>query len=120
MTWLVDYCGLVNMIVYDKYDDLKKMYDFFIRVQSEHLLIRKSWLPRFGKPGKSVIGDQRLKNPFAFLERLIDERAKYLSIIDRAFYYDKTLYKMFCSCFAYLSKGLPNSSRCKFDYKFRK
>ncbi|KAF2302391.1 hypothetical protein GH714_036121 [Hevea brasiliensis] len=82
---------------------LGRMYNLFRRVPNGLLTIREVMTSHLRETGKQVVTDpERLKDPVEFVQRLLDEKDKYDSIISLAFNNDKTFQNALNSSFEYL------------------
>ncbi|XP_047314720.1 cullin-3A-like [Impatiens glandulifera] len=102
--------GLVNMIVNDKYDDLKRMYCLFKRVSNGLPFIRDVMTSHIRETGKQLVTDpEKLKDPVDFVQRLLDAKDKHDNIIHLAFNNDKTFQNALNSSFEYFVNLNPRS-----------
>ncbi|KAG6766085.1 hypothetical protein POTOM_030150 [Populus tomentosa] len=68
-------CGLVNMLLDDKFDDLGRMYNLFRRVPDGLSTIREVMTSHLRETGKQLVSDpERLKDPVEFVQCLLDEK----------------------------------------------
>ncbi|XP_027187618.1 cullin-3A-like isoform X2 [Cicer arietinum] len=94
--------GLVNMLINDKYEDLKRMYNLFRRVPSGLTIVKDVMTSFIRDTGKQLIMDpERLKDPVDFVQRLLDLKDKYDKVITMAFNNDKTFQNALNSAFEY-------------------
>ncbi|XVF58253.1 hypothetical protein PTKIN_Ptkin07bG0049700 [Pterospermum kingtungense] len=94
--------GLVNMIVDEKYKDLRRMYCLFLRVSNGLVLLRDVMTSYIHDTGKQLVSDpERLKDPVDFVQRLLDLKDKHDKIITSAFRNDKTFQNALNSSFEY-------------------
>ena len=116
--------GLVNMLLDDKYEDLGRMYNLFRRVPNGLSTIREVMTSHLRETGKQLVTDpERLKDPVEFVQRLLDEKDKYDSIISNAFNNDKTFQNALNSSFEYfinLNACSPEFISLFVDDKLRK
>ena len=116
--------GLVNMLVNDKYEDLKRMYSLFRRVPTGLYIIRDVMTSHIRNTGKQLVTDpERLKDPVDFVQRLLDEKDKNDKIINLAFNNDKTFQNALNSSFEYfinLNSRSPEFISLFVDDKLRK
>ncbi|GMH15312.1 hypothetical protein Nepgr_017153 [Nepenthes gracilis] len=78
--------GLVNMLLDDRYDDLKRMYNLFHGVHRGLDTIRDVMTSHIQDTVKQLVTDpERVKDPVEFVQRLLDEKAEYDMIISFAF-----------------------------------
>ncbi|KAF9673890.1 hypothetical protein SADUNF_Sadunf10G0070900 [Salix dunnii] len=116
--------GLVNMLLDDKYEDLGRMYNLFRRVPNGLSTIREVMTSHLRETGKQLVTDaERLKDPVEFVQRLLDEKDKYDSIITNAFNNDKTFQNALNSSFEYfinLNARSPEFISLFVDDKLRK
>lgn len=116
--------GLVNMIVDDKYEDLKRMYTLLRRVPTGLVLIRDVMTSYVRETGKQLVTDlERLKDPVDFVQRLLDMKDKYDKIIGSAFGNDKTFQNALNSSFEFfinLNSRSPEYISLFVDDKLRK
>nr|XP_043632731.1 cullin-3A-like [Erigeron canadensis] len=102
--------GLVNMIVDDKYEDMRRMYNLFRRVLNGLTLIRNVMTSHIRETGKQLVTDpERLKDPVDFVQRLLDEKDKHDKTINLAFNNDKTFQNALNSSFEYFINLNPRS-----------
>ncbi|KAL6190048.1 hypothetical protein ACLB2K_036449 [Fragaria x ananassa] len=98
----MDNSGLVNMLLDDKYEDLRRMYNLFRRVCNGLSTIREVMTSHIRETGKQLVTDpERLKDPVEFVQRLLDEKDKCDSIIKLSFNNDKTFQNGLNSSFEY-------------------
>ncbi|CAL1370617.1 unnamed protein product [Linum trigynum] len=120
----MDNSGLVNMLLDDKYDDLGRMYNLCRRVPNGLLTIREVMTSHLRETGKQLVTDpERLKDPVEFVQRLLDEKDKYDSIINKAFINDKTFQNALTNSFEYfinLNARSPEFISLFVDDKLRK
>ncbi|KAG8500032.1 hypothetical protein CXB51_003561 [Gossypium anomalum] len=116
--------GLVNMLLDDKYEDLGRMYNLFRRVPNGLSTIRDVMTSHLREIGKQLVTDaEKLKDPVEFVQRLLDEKDKYDSIISQAFSNDKTFQNALNSSFEYfinLNNRSPEFISLFVDDKLRK
>lgn len=116
--------GLVNMLVNNKYDDLRRMYKLFFRVPSGLSIMRDVMTSYIQDTGKQLVTNlERLKDPINLVQRLLDLKDKYEKIISLAFYKDKTFQNALNSSFEYfinLNVQSPEFISLFVDDKFRK
>ncbi|KAL9226228.1 hypothetical protein vseg_002063 [Gypsophila vaccaria] len=102
--------GLVNMLLADKYDDLGRMYNLFRRVTNGSNTVRNVMTSHMRDTGKQLVTDpERVKDPVEFVQRLLDEKDKYDTIISTAFGNDKTFQNALNSSFEYFINLNPRS-----------
>ncbi|XP_004297309.1 PREDICTED: cullin-3A [Fragaria vesca subsp. vesca] len=120
----MDNSGLVNMLLDDKYEDLGRMYNLFRRVCNGLSTIREVMTSHIRETGKQLVTDpERLKDPVEFVQRLLDEKDKYDSIIKLSFNNDKTFQNGLNSSFEYfinLNTRSPEFISLFVDDKLRK
>ncbi|KAJ8773688.1 hypothetical protein K2173_006338 [Erythroxylum novogranatense] len=116
--------GMVNMLLDDKYEDLGRMYNLFRRVSNGCLIIRDVMTSHLRETGKQLVTDpETLKDPVEFVQRLLDEKDKYDSIVSSAFSNDKTFQNALNSSFEYfinLNVRSPEFISLFVDDKLRK
>ena len=116
--------GLVNMLLDDKYEDLKRMYNLFRRVPNGLSTIRDVMTCHLRETGKQLVTDpEKLKDPVEFVQRLLDEKDKYDRIIISSFINDKTFQNALNSSFEYfinLNQRSPEFISLFVDDKLRK
>lgn len=67
--------GLVNMLLDDKYEDLKRMYGLFRRVPNGLSTIRDLMASHIRETGKQLVTDpEKLKDPVEFVSCLLEEK----------------------------------------------
>ncbi|CAL8994535.1 unnamed protein product, partial [Prunus brigantina] len=120
----MDNSGLVNMLLDDKYEDLGRMYNLFRRVSNGLSTIREVMTSHLRETGKQLVTDpERLKDPVEFVQRLLDEKDKYDSIIRLSFSNDKTFLNALNSSFEFfinLNNRSPEFISLFVDDKLRK
>ncbi|CAN1321591.1 CUL3A [Linum perenne] len=120
----MDNSGLVNMLLDDKYEDLRRMYNLFRRVPNGLITIRDVMTSHLRETGKQLVTDpERLKDPVEFVQRLLDEKDKYDAIINKAFGNDKTFQNALTNSFEYfinLNARSPEYISLFVDDKLRK
>ena len=78
--------GCACMMADNKLEDLKRMFSLFSRVPSTLDHIRECMSDCVKKTGASIISDQdKVKDPVAFVQQLLDLKAKYDDIVDNCF-----------------------------------
>ncbi|KAM0022175.1 putative cullin [Helianthus debilis subsp. tardiflorus] len=93
---------LVDMIVNDKYDDLARTYNSFHRVPNGLTPIRNEMTSHIQETCKQLfINLERVKDPVAFVQRLLEEKHKHDKITSLAFNNDKTFQNALNSSFEY-------------------
>ncbi|KAJ1281042.1 hypothetical protein BS78_04G278300 [Paspalum vaginatum] len=116
--------GLVNMLVDDKYEDLRRMYALFRRVPDGLSTIRDVMTSYLRETGKQLVMDpESLKDPVEFVQRLLNEKDKHDKIISVAFGNDKTFQNALNSSFEYfinLNNRSPEFISLYVDDKLRK
>ncbi|KAI3882540.1 hypothetical protein MKX03_023320 [Papaver bracteatum] len=116
--------GLVNMLVDDKFEDLRRMYSLFGRVSEGLPMIRDVMGCHVRETGKQLVSDpERLKDPMDFVQCLSDKKDKYDKIISLAFNNDKTFQNALNSSFEYfmnLNARTPEFISLFVDCKLRK
>ncbi|KAK4760444.1 hypothetical protein SAY87_005337 [Trapa incisa] len=116
--------GLVKMLLDDRYEDLGRMYTLFRRVSNGLLTIREVMTSHIREIGKQLVTDpEKLKDPVEFVQRLLDEKDKYDSIINLAFSNDKMFQNALNSSFEYfinLNARSPEFISLFVDDKLRK
>ena len=96
--------GLVNMLVEDKYEDLKRMYNLFRLVPDGLSTIQEVMTSYIRETGEKLVTDpEMLKDPVKIVQRLSDEKDKYDRIISSSFDNDKTFRNALNSSFEYLN-----------------
>ncbi|KAF6154646.1 hypothetical protein GIB67_000530 [Kingdonia uniflora] len=102
--------GLVNMLVNDKFEDLGRIYSLFRRVPDGISTLKDVMTSHIRETGKQLVTDpERLKDPVAFVQRLLDEKDKLDKIISLAFNNDKTFQNALNSSFEYFINLNPRS-----------
>ncbi|KAL5539225.1 hypothetical protein UlMin_046103 [Ulmus minor] len=102
--------GLVNMLLDDKYEDLRRMYNLFRRVPNGLSTIREVMTFHIRETGKQLVTDpEKSKDPVEFVQRLLDEKDKYDRIISSSFNNDKTFQNALNSSFEYFINLNPRS-----------
>lgn len=102
--------GLVNMLLDDKYEDLKRMYGLFRRVPNGLSTIRDLMASHIRETGKQLVTDpEKLKDPVEFVSCLLEEKDKYDSIISMSFNNDKTFQNALNSSFEFFINLNPRS-----------
>lgn len=102
--------GLVNMLVNDKYDDLKRIYNLFHRVPHGLDTIREVMTTYLRDTGKNLVTDpEKLKDPVEFVQSLLNEKDKYDKIISLSFNNDKTFQNSLNSSFEFFINLNPRS-----------
>lgn len=102
--------GLVNMLVDDKYEDLRRMYNLFHRVPNGLSTIREVMTSYLREIGKQLVSDpEKLKDPVEFVQCLLNEKDKYDKIITLAFNNDKTFQNALNSSFEFFINLNPRS-----------
>ncbi|PNX86115.1 cullin-3a-like protein, partial [Trifolium pratense] len=92
--------GLVNMLMDDKFEDLKRMYNLFSRTPSGLTVVKDAMTSFIQVTGEKLIMDpERLKYPEAFAQNLLDFKKKYDNVIAEAFNSDKLFQKVLNSAF---------------------
>eukprot|EP01090_Pellita_catalonica_P013608 TRINITY_DN3274_c0_g7_i1.p1 TRINITY_DN3274_c0_g7~~TRINITY_DN3274_c0_g7_i1.p1 ORF type:complete len:736 (-),score=109.41 TRINITY_DN3274_c0_g7_i1:103-2310(-) len=83
--------GCISMLIDDKMEDLRRMYNLFARV-SDGLDFMKSKISIFVKEtGKRLVTDPaKQKEPEAYVQSLLDMKDKYDNLLSGAFNNDKT------------------------------
>ncbi|GAV72337.1 Cullin domain-containing protein/Cullin_Nedd8 domain-containing protein [Cephalotus follicularis] len=116
--------GLVNMLVDDKYEDLKRMYCLFRRIPNGLVLIIDVMTSYIRDTGKHLVTDpEKLKDPVDFVQRLLDLKDKHDKIINLAFSNDKTFQNALNSSFEYfinINSRSPEFISLFVDDKLRK
>lgn len=116
--------GLVNMLIGDKYEDLRRMYSLFRRVPDGLSSIRDVMTSHIRGTGKQLVADpERLKDPVDFVQRLLDKKDKYDKIIIESYSNDKTFQNALNSSFEYfinLNNRSPEFISLYVDDKLRK
>ncbi|KAF6160010.1 hypothetical protein GIB67_033094 [Kingdonia uniflora] len=102
--------GLVKMIMDDKYDDLRRMYNLFRRISNGLSTIRDVMTSHIRETGKQLVTDpERLKDPVDFVQQLLNEKDKHDKIINLAFNTDKAFQNALNSSFEYFINLNPRS-----------
>ncbi|PWA94803.1 Cullin [Artemisia annua] len=102
--------GLVKMLVDDKYEDLRRIYNLFHRVPNGHVTIRDVMTSYLRETGKQLVTDpEKLKDPVEFVQCLLDKKDKYDEIISLSFSNDKTFQNALNSSFEYFINLNPRS-----------
>lgn len=102
--------GLVPMLLNDKCEDIGRMYTLFRRVQGGLQTMRDVLGAHVRETGKQLVLDpERSKEPVEFVQRLLDERDKYDTIIQSAFSNEKTFQNTINSAFEYFMNLNPRS-----------
>ena len=116
--------GLVSMLLADKYEDLARMYRLFKRTAGGLATMRKVMLEHLRSSGKVLVNDPELcKSPVAFVERLLAKKAKYDTLITRAFDNEKSFATTLNSAFEHfinLNARSPEYISLYVDDKLRK
>ncbi|TMW93419.1 hypothetical protein EJD97_011726 [Solanum chilense] len=116
--------GLVNMLLDDKYEDLRRMYNLFRRVTNGLATIRDVMTSHIREIGKQLVTDpEKLKDPVEFVQCLLNEKDKYDNIIVLAFNNDKTFQNALNSSFEFfinLNARSPEFISLFVDEKLRK
>lgn len=82
--------GCISMLVDDKTEDLRNMYDLFCRVPSTVDVLRDAVSAHVKKTGKGLVADQeRVKEPLVFVKGVLAMRDKYDRIIEESFRAEK-------------------------------
>ncbi|KVH96147.1 cullin-3A-like [Cynara cardunculus var. scolymus] len=102
--------GLINMLVDDKYEDLRRMYNLFHRIPNGLSTIREVMTSYLREIGKQLVSDpEKLKDPVEFVQCLLNEKDKYDKIITLAFNNDKTFQNALNSSFEFFINLNPRS-----------
>uniref|UniRef100_A0A0V0IUV9 Putative cullin-3A-like n=1 Tax=Solanum chacoense TaxID=4108 RepID=A0A0V0IUV9_SOLCH len=102
--------GLVNMLLDDKYEDLRRMYNLFRRVTNGLATIRDVMTSHIREIGKQLVTDpEKLKDPVEFVQCLLNEKDKYDNVIVLAFNNDKTFQNALNSSFEFFINLNPRS-----------
>ncbi|XP_060196818.1 cullin-3A-like [Lycium barbarum] len=102
--------GLVNMLLDDKYEDLRRMYNLFRRVRNGLATIKDVMTSHIREIGKQLVTDpEKLKDPVEFVQCLLNEKDKYDNIIILAFNNDKTFQNALNSSFEFFINLNPRS-----------
>uniref|UniRef100_A0A0E0ARD4 Cullin family profile domain-containing protein n=1 Tax=Oryza glumipatula TaxID=40148 RepID=A0A0E0ARD4_9ORYZ len=121
---LMENSGLVNMLVEDKYEDLTMMYSLFQRFPDGHSTIKSVMNSHVKETGKDMVMDpERLKDPVDFVQRLLNEKDKYDSIVTTSFSNDKSFQNALNSSFEHfinLNNRCPEFISLYVDDKLRK
>ncbi|KAM0055886.1 putative cullin protein, neddylation [Helianthus debilis subsp. tardiflorus] len=116
--------GLVNMIINDKYEDLKRMYKLFQRVPNGLSTIREVMTSHSRETGMQLVTDpEKLKDPVDFVQCLLNKKDKYDKIISSAFNNDKSFVNALNSSFEFFinrSARSPEFISLFVDDKLRK
>ncbi|MCI03720.1 cullin-3A-like, partial [Trifolium medium] len=93
---------LARMFMDDKYEDLKRLYNLFRRVPYGLVIVKDAMTSFIRDSGKQLIMDpERLKDPEAFAQRLLDLKDKYDKVTTMAFNSDKIFQNVLNSSFEY-------------------
>uniref|UniRef100_A0A0D9X4U3 Cullin family profile domain-containing protein n=1 Tax=Leersia perrieri TaxID=77586 RepID=A0A0D9X4U3_9ORYZ len=121
---LMENSGLVNMLVEDRYEDLTMMYSLFQRVPDGHSTIKSVMNSHVKETGKDMVTDpERMKDPIDFVQRLLNEKDKYDSIVTTSFSNDKSFQNALNSSFEHfinLNNRCPEFISLYVDDKLRK
>ncbi|KAI7748694.1 hypothetical protein M8C21_000343 [Ambrosia artemisiifolia] len=102
--------GLVNMIIDDKYEDLKRFYNLFHRVPNGLSTIREVMMSYSRETGMQLVTDpEKLKDPVEFVQCLLNKKDKYDKIITLAFNNDKSFQNALNSSFEFFINRNPRS-----------
>ncbi|MCO5592501.1 hypothetical protein L7F22_046504 [Adiantum nelumboides] len=102
--------GLVSMLIDDRYEDLGRMYSLFRRVSGGLGLVRDVMTTHLRDTGRQLVTDpEKLKDPVEFVQRLLDEKDKYDTVITTAFLNDKTFQNALNPSFEYFINLNPRS-----------
>jgi len=86
--------GCVCMMRDAKFDDLRRMYNLLSRVPVNLELLRDSMGSYVKKCGEDILADQEnVKDPVAFVQRMLDLKAKFDRIIVECFNSEKKAQK---------------------------
>ncbi|CAI9096621.1 OLC1v1032812C1 [Oldenlandia corymbosa var. corymbosa] len=106
----MDNSGLVKMLIFDRYEDLGRMYSLFRRVSNGLSTIRDVMTSHLRDTGKQLVTDpEKLKDPVEFVQCLLNEKDKYDKIISLAFSNDKTFQNALNSSFEFFINLNPRS-----------
>ena len=123
-TRLLDTPGLVNMLMDDKIEDLRRMYNLFHGVPDGLSTMKAVMTSHLRETGEQLVADtERARNPVKFVKFLLDVKEKYDKIIYLAFCDDKTFQNAFDSSFESIFNLNPRSSEfisLFLDYTLRK
>jgi cullin 3 len=87
----MDGSGLVPMLEGDRYEDLGRMYSLLRRVDGGLQLMRTAMGDHVKAAGRALVSDaERLRDPVAWVQRLLEERDKYELILARGLADDRT------------------------------
>ncbi|KAL5222420.1 hypothetical protein ABZP36_027133 [Zizania latifolia] len=121
---LMENSGLVNMLVEDRFEDLTRMYSLFQRVHDGHSTIKSVMTSHVKETGRNMVTDpERLKDPVDFVQKLLNEKDKYDSIVTTSFSNDKSFQNALNSSFEYfinLNNRCPEFISLYVDDKLRK
>ncbi|KAG8086869.1 hypothetical protein GUJ93_ZPchr0010g7500 [Zizania palustris] len=107
---LMENSGLVNMLVEDRLEDLTRMYNLFQRVHDGHSTIKSVMTSHVKETGRNMVTDpERLKDPVYFVQKLLNEKDKYDSIVTTSFNNDKSFQNALNSSF---EKFINLNNRC--------
>ncbi|XP_063941575.1 cullin-3A-like [Daucus carota subsp. sativus] len=110
-TRLLDTPGLVNMLMGDKLEDLRKMYNLFCGVPDGLSMMEAVMASHLRETGEQLVTDrERARNPVKFVKFLLDVKEKYDNIIYLAFSDDKTFQNAFDSSFESIFNLNPHSA----------
>ncbi|KAK9064550.1 hypothetical protein SSX86_015932 [Deinandra increscens subsp. villosa] len=102
--------GLVNMIVDDKYEDLRRIYNLFHRIPNGLSTIRDVMTSYLRETGMQLVSDpEKLKDPVEFVQSLLNKKDKYDRIISLAFNNDKSFQNALNSSFEFFINRNPRS-----------
>ncbi|KAL5231055.1 hypothetical protein ABZP36_029831 [Zizania latifolia] len=121
---LMENSGLVNMLVEDRLEDLTRMYNLFQRVHDGHSTIKSVMTSHVKETGRNMVTDpERLKDPVDFVQKLLNEKDKYDSIVTTSFSNDKSFQNALNSSFENfinLNNRCPEFISLYVDDKLRK
>ncbi|KAK1423075.1 hypothetical protein QVD17_18369 [Tagetes erecta] len=112
MTRLVhmEHSGLVNMILDDKYEDLRRMYNLFRPVPNGLSTIQEVMTSYLRETGIQLVNDpEKLKDPVEFVQGLLNKKDKYDKIITLAFNNDRNFQNAMNSTFEFFINCNPQS-----------
>ena len=92
--------GLSSMLDHNRYDDLRRMYVLFKRVDGGADLLRTAMKQHIQNAGKALVLDpERCNDPVEYIRALLAEKEKFNSIVWRSFSNDKTFVHALGSAF---------------------
>jgi len=92
--------GLSSMLDHNRYDDLRRMYILFKRVDGGANLLKTAMKQHIQNAGKALVLDpERGNDPVEYIRALLAEKEKFNSIVSRSFSNDKTFVHALGSAF---------------------